>query len=63
MKNLQLLVDIAESSGNMDVIEDDVGFKFPESTSLPKLEVVSLEKRFLEHWSDTYSPVHFRYEL
>lgn len=43
MKNLQLLVDIAESSGNIADIESDEGFKFPQSTSLPKLEVVSLE--------------------
>ncbi|WP_378347375.1 hypothetical protein [Acinetobacter baumannii] len=63
MKKLQLLVDIAESSANISDMEDDVGFKFPESTSLPKVEVVSLEKRFLEHWSDTYSPIHLRYEL
>lgn len=63
MKKFQLMVDIAESSANIADIESDAGFKFPESTGLPKLEVVSLENRFLEHWSDSYKSPTIRYEI
>lgn len=63
MKNLQLSVDIAESSANIADMESDAGFKIPESTGLPKLECVSLEKRFLEHWSDNYKSPTIRYEV
>ncbi|WAX22565.1 hypothetical protein [Acinetobacter phage vB_AbaP_HB01] len=63
MKKFQLMVDIAESSANIADMESDVGFKFPESTGLPKHEVVSLQNRFLEHWSDSYKAPTIRYEV
>lgn len=63
MKNLQLAVDIAESSGNIADIESDIDFKFPESNSLSLEEAGKIKEEYLSHWSDVYTPIKMRFSV